>query len=139
MANNYNCDSLLIKFCQQIDNFIKLEMPLIETERLLLRLPTQDDIPAIIKYYSDNKTYLTPFFPVWAENFFTPEYWHKQVENNHLEFRNDISLKLFIFLKKNPAIIIGSLNFSNFVRRAAQYCNVGYSLAEREQSKASVI
>ncbi len=119
----------------QVKGFMELELPLIVTERLFLRIPTQNDIPAILSYYTENKTYLIPFSPRWAENFFTQEYWCTQVENNYLEFINDQSLKLFIFPKKNPTIIIGCVNFSNFVRGVAQYCNVGYNLAEREQSK----
>ncbi|MBR8833557.1 MAG: GNAT family N-acetyltransferase [Stigonema ocellatum SAG 48.90 = DSM 106950] len=114
---------------------MKLELPLIATERLFLRLAIQEDIPAIVAYYTENKTYLTPFSPPWHENFFTEEYWHTQVENNYLEFINDLSLKLFIFPKTNPTIIIGVVNFSNFIRRSAQYCNLGYNLAEAEQGK----
>ncbi len=111
------------------------ELPLIGTERLLLRLPTQEDIPAILDYYTENKAYLTPFCPSWSPDFFTQEYWHLQVENNYLEFMNDLSFKLFIFPKKEPIRIIGVVNFTNFIRRSAQYCNLGYNLAEVEQGK----
>lgn len=114
---------------------MELQLPNITTKRLLLRLGTHEDIPAILKYYTENKTYLTPFSPPWSDNFFTQEYWQNQLENNYLEFINDISLRLFIFPQKKSGIIIGLINFSNFVRRAAQYCNVGYSLAEAEQGK----
>jgi ribosomal-protein-alanine N-acetyltransferase len=108
---------------------------LITTERLFLRQATREDIPAILQFYTENKTYLTPFTPLWEDNFFTQEYWLNKVENNYLEFLNDISLRLFIFPKTNPTIIIGFINFSNFIRRAAQYCNLGYALAESQQGK----
>jgi [ribosomal protein S5]-alanine N-acetyltransferase len=114
---------------------MELQLPKITTERLLLRLATQDDVAAILDFYIANKKYLTPFSPLWFENFFTEEYWQKQVENNYLEFLNDISLRLFIFPKNHQKIIIGFINFTNFVRKAAQYCNVGYGLAEVEQGK----
>lgn len=113
---------------------MKLGRPLIATERLLLRLATQEDIPAILRYYTENKTYLTPFSPLWSDSFFTKAYWHTQVKNNYLEFINDLSLKLFIFPKEEPTIIIGSINFRNFVRGSAHFCHVGYSLAKAEQS-----
>ncbi|MEJ1932949.1 GNAT family N-acetyltransferase, partial [Nostoc sp. NIES-2111] len=58
-----------------------------------------------------------------------------QVENNCLEFIHGQSVKLFIFPKKQPTKIIGTINFSNFVKGAAHFCYVGYSLAEAEQGK----
>ncbi len=115
--------------------FMKLELPLIISDRLLLRIATQEDIPEILKYFTDNKTYLTPFYPLWADNFFTPEYWQYQVEIDLQEFINELSLKLFIFRQSEPTIIIGSINFRNIIQGSAQFCSVGYSLAEAEQGK----
>ncbi|MBW4562029.1 MAG: ribosomal protein S5-alanine N-acetyltransferase [Mojavia pulchra JT2-VF2] len=114
---------------------MKSELPLINSDRLLLRIGIQEDIPQILKYFNQNKTYLTPYYPDWAEGFFTKKYWYFQIENNLLEFLNDHSLKLFIYPKKSLTEIIGTINFSNFVRGAAHFCFVGYSLAEAEQGK----
>lgn len=114
---------------------MKSELPLITSKRLLLRIGIQEDIPQILKYFNDNKTYLTPFYPNWVEKFFTEEYWQYNLENSFLEFIHDQSLKLFIFLRKNPQQIIGVINFNNFVRGSAHFCYVGYSLAEAEQGK----
>lgn len=111
------------------------ELPLITSDRLFLRAAIHEDIPLILKYFIHNKTYLTPFYPLWADGFFTEEYWQYQVENSFLELLNGQSLKLFIFTKKNPTVIIGTINFSNFVRGAAHFCYVGYSLAESKQGK----
>ncbi|MBC6433993.1 GNAT family N-acetyltransferase [Nostoc sp. HG1] len=111
------------------------ELPLITSDRLFLRAAIHEDIPQILKYFIHNKTYLTLFYPLWANGFFTQEYWQYQIENNFLEFINGQSLKLFIFTKKNPTVIIGTVNFSNFVRGAAHFCYVGYSLAESKQGK----
>lgn len=114
---------------------MKSELPLITSDRLLLRVAIPEDIPEIIKYFNDNKTYLTPFYPRWADGFFTEEYWQYQVESNFLEFINDHSLKLFIYIKNDPTHIIGTVNFSNFIRGVAHFCYVGYSLAETAQNK----
>jgi ribosomal-protein-alanine N-acetyltransferase len=114
---------------------MKSELPLITSDRLLLRIGIQEDIPQILKYFTENKEYLTPYYPNWAEAFFTEKYWQYQVEGNLIEFINEHSLKLFIYPKKNLTEIIGTVNFSNFVRGAAHFCFVGYSLAEAEQGK----
>jgi [ribosomal protein S5]-alanine N-acetyltransferase len=112
---------------------MRLHLPTIESDRLYLRIATEEDIPQILDYFIDNKTFFTPFYPPWADNFFTEEYWQLQIEINIQEFRNDNSLRLFIFQKQNLRKVIGSVNFSNFIRGAAQYCNVGYSITEAEQ------
>lgn len=114
---------------------MKSELPLITSDRLLLRVAIPEDIPQIIKYFNDNKTYLTPFYPRWSDGFFTEEYWQYQVESNFLEFINDHSLKLFIYIRNKPTQIIGTVNFSNFIRGVAHFCYVGYSLAETAQNK----
>lgn len=114
---------------------MKSELPLITSDRLLLRVAIPEDIPQILKYFTNNKTYLTPFYPIWADGFFTEEYWEYQVESNFLEFINDHSLKLFIYLKNQPTQIIGTINFSNFIRGSANFCYVGYSLASSAQNK----
>ncbi|AKG23814.1 GNAT family N-acetyltransferase [Calothrix sp. 336/3] len=114
---------------------MELELPIITTERLILRLGTPEDIPAIIQYFTDNKTYLTPFYPTWQPGFFTEEYWQNQVEMSVWEFVRDRSLRLLIVPKVSPHLVIGVINFHNFVRGAAQYCTVGYSLAETQQGK----
>jgi ribosomal-protein-alanine N-acetyltransferase len=118
---------------------MKLELPVIVSDRLILRMATKDDVPQIIQYYTYNQAYLTPFYPLWHETFFTQEYWQMQVEIDVQEFINDLSLKLFIFTKSNPYKIIGTINFRNFVRSAAQFCTVGYSIAETEQGKGYMI
>jgi ribosomal-protein-alanine N-acetyltransferase len=51
------------------------------------------------------------------------------------EYINYLALKLFIFVQSEPTTIIGNINFRNIIRGAAQFCSVGYSLAETEQSK----
>ena len=108
--------------------------PYIVTKRLLLRLASQEDVPAIIKYYAENKTYLTPFYPVWSESFFTEKYWENEVEIAIAEFVQGQSLRLLIF-NQSESTIIGTINFRNFIRGVAQFCTVGYSLAEKEQGQ----
>jgi ribosomal-protein-alanine N-acetyltransferase len=113
---------------------MQLQQPRIVTKRLLLRLANQEDVPAIINYYSENKAYLTPFYPAWSENFFTEAYWYSEVEIAIKEFIQGQSLRLLIF-SQSETTIIGIINFGTFIRGAAQFCTVGYSLAEKEQGK----
>ena len=113
---------------------MELRQPHILTQRLLIRLGNREDVPAIIKYYTDNKDFLTPFYPTWSEYFFAETYWNREVEIALQEFMQRQSLRLLIFSQNEPKII-GIINFRNFIWGAAQFCTVGYSLAEKEQGK----
>jgi ribosomal-protein-alanine N-acetyltransferase len=111
------------------------ELPLITSDRLLLRLAIPEDVPYILKYFTTNKDYFTPYYPQWSEGFFTEEYWQYQVETNFLEFINDASVRLFIYTLDNPREIIGTANFNNIIRGVAHFCSLGYGLAENQQGK----
>jgi len=110
-------------------------LPHLESDRLMLRLATETDVPAILAYYRDNRDFLTPWQPQPPADFFTPGCWYAEVENRRRAFQEDRAVKLFLFERTyspKPAII-GTLNFSNIVRGVFQACNVGYSLAEHRQ------
>jgi [ribosomal protein S5]-alanine N-acetyltransferase len=111
------------------------ELPIINSERLFLRLGTKEDISYIVNYFKSNEDFHNPFSPLRPEAFFTEEFWNKQLELDVVEFVNDYSLKLFIFKKGNLREVIGNINFRNFTRGAAQYCTLGYSLAQSQQGK----
>ena len=114
---------------------MKSELPIITSDRLILRIAIKKDIPQILRFFRENKNYFTPFYPVLFDHLFTAEYWQYQIENNVLEFIHDQSLKLFIFGQGKSNKVIGTINFTNFVRGAAHFCYVGYSLAESEQGQ----
>ena len=78
-----------------------LKLPLITSDRLLLSLGQTENIPAILKYYTDNQSYLTPFYPQWHENFFTEQFWQCQLQINLRSFINYKSCKLFIYPQIN--------------------------------------
>ncbi|MBD1901551.1 GNAT family N-acetyltransferase [Trichocoleus sp. DQ-A3] len=111
------------------------EFKLIYTPRLLLRMGTQEDVPEIVKFYRNNQGHLSLWQPFWPDNFLTHEFWQEQVEKNIKEFECDRSLKLFIFKNGNFSEIIGNVSFHGFMRGAAQFCYLGYNLAEFEQGK----
>ncbi len=113
-----------------------LETPLhIESRRLKLRHGQPNDIPAIIDYYRENQAHLSPFEPLKQSEFYTQDYWQKELSQRLTETQADRSLKLFLFLKRSSHALIGSLNFSNFSRGAFQNCSVGYSLAASYEGK----
>lgn len=110
-------------------------LPKLESARTLLRFACLDDVPAIIRYYTENKAHLALFEPLRLSDFYTESYWCEQVKQSLHEFSADCSLQLFLFQKENQKVIIGSINFRNFIRGVFQSCTLGYSLAEALQGK----
>lgn len=110
-------------------------LPLLESNRTLVRLANGDDVRAIVHYYNENRQHLTPFEPLRATGFYTEEFWRNEVEKRLTDASQNNSLKLFIFPKEQPQRILGVINFANFVRGTFQSCTLGYNLAEVEQGK----
>lgn len=114
---------------------MKKAFPNLESERTILRLAQVDDVPAIIQYYTENKVHLAPFEPTKSDDFYSESYWYFEVEGRLNAFGAGQSLKLFLFKKEDSKVIIGSINFANFVRAVFQSCTLGYSVAAAEEGK----
>ncbi|HEY0602530.1 MAG TPA: ribosomal protein S5-alanine N-acetyltransferase [Herpetosiphonaceae bacterium] len=102
--------------------------PILTTERLVLRMITDDDIPGIIHYYTANHEHLAPFSPRRPDNFLTEPYWQQMIARVHNDFANDRSLRLVLCDRTRPQQMIGEVNFNNFVRGAAHFCHLGYTI-----------
>ena len=109
--------------------------PKLESARTILRLAEPNDVPAIIDYYTLNRVHLAPFELIRAEDFYTESYWCQEAKARLDAFNADQSLKLFMFEKEHSKVIIGSINFANFVRGVFQSCTLGYSVAVAFEGK----
>ncbi|MBD1845285.1 GNAT family N-acetyltransferase [Cyanobacteria bacterium FACHB-63] len=110
-----------------------LQTPVLLTSRLIVRLLQQNDIAAIVRYYTENRAFLEPFEPLRPTNFYSREFWSQQIEKSLIEFGYDRSLRLFLFKKDDPRTVIGAVNFTNMSQGILYSCSLGYSLAEKEQ------
>lgn len=108
---------------------------MIETERSVVRMATPADVPAVARYFRDNRAFLAPWEPRRTERFYTEEFWSEQVRRNADEAENDRSLRLFIFPRDAPGEVIGSVSFTEFVRGIFQACYLGYGLAEAREGR----
>ena len=110
-------------------------MTTIETQRTLLRLATHDDVPAIVRYFSENRDFLARWEPRRSERFFTDECWAEQVLRNTEEAESDRSLRLFVFPRDEPGRVIGTASFTEFVRGIFQACYLGYGLSQAHEGR----
>lgn len=109
--------------------------PELHTDRLILRMGTPDDIPAIVRYFADTREFLHPWEPLRPPEFYRPEGWPKRLEGDAEQFAGDRGLRLFLFSKADPGRIEGSLGYGVFNRGAAHHCYLGYALAENNQGR----
>lgn len=107
----------------------------LESERLILRLPDLDDVPAITRYFRENDAFHRPTNPLLPDDFLTEAHQRRRVEALRADYEADRALRLFVFKKAEPARVIAALSFSAILRGPAQYCNLGYHQAQDEQGK----
>lgn len=107
----------------------------LKSKRLLIRHAQPSDIPAILNYYKNNQAHLASFEPLKPSAFYTKKYWENEVYQRLIDTQEEKAIKLFIFLRKSRAPLVGTLNFSNLTRGIFQNCTVGYSLGERYQGQ----
>jgi [ribosomal protein S5]-alanine N-acetyltransferase len=108
---------------------------LIETERLIIRLPQISDIPAVIRYYAENQAHLQPFSPTFAPDFLEKVTWLEQFQVRTREFAAGASFRGFLFQRQAPDRVLGNINLTQVQRGAFQSCVLGYNLAAGEQGK----
>lgn len=91
------------------------------------------DVPAIVEYFTRNRTHLAPWDPKRTPEFYTAGHWHRQLGRNLTEFRQDHSLRLFLRMRAATDKIVGTVNLTNLARGPFQACSLGYAIDEREQ------
>lgn len=107
-------------------------VPKLFSERLVLTMPGPDQVDEVVDYYVRNREHIANSQALMPESFYTDFHWRDRLEKNLQAYRNDEALNLFVFLRKgecdSDSRVIGSVNFTSILRRAAQFCYLGYSL-----------
>ncbi len=109
--------------------------PELKTQRLILRLGTNDDIAAILHYYRVNRAYLAPFEPQRPESFYTRDFWKNVLASRATDFHTGYAVKLLMFLQAEPGQVIGTINLNTLVRGALHGATLGYGLSAQHQGQ----
>lgn len=104
--------------------------PQLRTDRLVLRMGEECDIPAILHYVLANQARLAPLEPERPLDFYTPGYWQDYLARARTEFSQETALRLLIQPCQSEEVI-GLINFSQIFRGPFQACYLGYSLDAR--------
>ena len=108
---------------------------MIESERLIIRLPEAADIPEVIRYYRDNRAHIQPYSPTFPPEFLDAHTWLDQVKTRADELAAGDGLRALIFARVAPREVMGNINLTQVQRGSFQSCVLGYNLAESEQGK----
>ena len=107
----------------------ELRYPVLQTERLVMLLPTADAASCVLRYFQRNREHLAASSPTRPRGFFTEAYWHSRLTNNRREFSKGTSLRLFLFGRNDPeGEVLGACSFTEVIRGPLQSCFLGYGL-----------
>lgn len=106
-------------------NFRRSFAPVIETERLTLRLPAMGDHAAWAQVRRDGVAFLRDWEPSWSNDHFTRRAFRNRV---YWAWRsNDEGRALALFLiRREDRRFMGAITLDNIRRGPAQAANVGY-------------
>jgi ribosomal-protein-alanine N-acetyltransferase len=108
----------------------------LETGRLRLCLPKPEDAARVVDYYRTNRAFHAPWDPPRPEGFHEVRFWRMRLDANRQEYVADRSCRLFLFREDDPeGPVVGSANFTGFVRGPFQACRLGYGLGEAYQGQ----
>ncbi|MEW5765491.1 MAG: GNAT family N-acetyltransferase [Acidobacteriota bacterium] len=107
-------------------------LPVLETARLLLRVPGPRDAGRVLTYVLENRDHLAPWEPERTEAYFTLPFWKAELRNARRESLAGTALRLALFRKADAGgAVAGIVNLRHVVRGALQGAVLSYSLDRR--------
>jgi ribosomal-protein-alanine N-acetyltransferase len=99
--------------------------PVLTTERMVLRLPQQNDFRAWVDLRLASAQHLTPWEPVWADDHLTRRAFSSRVYWANRAQSGGTALPLFMFHRDSGALL-GAITLDNIRRGPAQAGTIGY-------------
>lgn len=107
---------------------------MIESKRWIIRLPIEQDALRLQRYYINNKIFFKPWMPTYAPNRFVLDYIEASIMVS-LDYYQKGELLPFLILHPITEEVVGTITYSQIQRGVAQYCCVGYNIAEKWNGK----
>jgi len=100
----------------------------IATERLVLRQAAESDVPALVGFFERNREHLAHWEPPRPPDFYSEDFWRRQVALHRRVGESGTALMLFMFEKGAPDRIVGQISMTGVTRGPAQMAFLGYAL-----------
>jgi [ribosomal protein S5]-alanine N-acetyltransferase len=98
----------------------------LESERLILRQTSPKEAAVLAQFFSKNRKFHRRTDR--SESFYRTPYWKEQITLERREFCQGRGLTLYLFLKRDPSVLVGEVVFDEIVRGPFQSCFLGYLL-----------
>jgi len=108
-------------------------LPVITTERTILRIAAMGEEPEIVDYVRRNRDHLQPWEPLRDQDYYDLRAWLGAAERDQDEARSGHSYRFRLILPSNPSEYIGTVSLRDIVFRALYTATLGYSLDARYQ------
>lgn len=103
---------------------------ILETERLILRLPTVDDARSTVDYFLENQAFLQPWYPTFTADFFSEASWRSRILATLDEFQAGKSIRFMFFERERPRRVCGVVNLTSITGSPLHAASLGYSLSK---------
>lgn len=109
-------------------------LPEISTERLTLRIAGERDVPALVRFNTEQEDHFRPWFPL---NALTPtqEMLMSALADRRLQAREDRGYRFNLFLRDRPDEVAGLCSIAEVRRGAIQQAVLGYGLGHQFQGR----
>lgn len=107
----------------------------IETERLILRVISEDFADMVLDYHIRNKDFFKEWEPVRDKQYYTLDYQRQLLNSDLRKIKEGTMFKVWIFKKCDKSKTIGLASLNNIIRSAFQSCHLGYKLDKDEINK----
>jgi ribosomal-protein-alanine N-acetyltransferase len=106
--------------------------PILASERLVIRVPTERDADAMARFASDNREHFAPWDPARDDDYFTPAYWKRTLAEDVARARDGTQMQLVLIDREHPdSTIVGQCTMSGITRGVFQAAHLGYGLDHR--------
>ena len=102
-----------------------------ETDRLILKILTQDSCNSVLRFYKDNQNIFEPLNPVSQENYYTANYQRSVLTIEYDNFIKGSGVRFYVYTKTNPLKIIGTISFTEIKRNFSFSAILGYRFGEQ--------
>ncbi len=111
-------------------------LPVLTTERLLLRVPTERDAGAMARFVTDNRDHFAPWDPLREDDYYTAAFWKHALSTGVARVREGSQLQ-FVITEQGGANsnVIGQITLSSITRGVFQAGYLGYGLDHRHTGK----
>lgn len=98
------------------------------TPRLILKTLDSTYADRICKFYLQNKLHFEPWEPKRVETFYTTDFHRVNLIHEENEISKYHMLRLWVFSKYDPSVIVGTVSFSSMKKGALLSCTLSYKI-----------